>query len=256
MVPKGDSLAVAIEDQARKVRLDWLEMLHYRAVLNTPQLAAGFQVGDDLVRYGNSCRDLSSRIAQDYVAMWAAIASKCVKSFARSSEATLRIYQANEDGAVAMYPVEVSPLFEVNLGRWTIKFDQGLIAKLATHRASRLPNETGGVLVGHFDTLHHICYVVDMIPSPPDSIEWPISYIRGCEGLNAKVREVQKQTLDQLTYVGEWHSHPDKCSTKPSDDDIEAYGWISSQMNVEGLPAIMLIIGEGDKFTFVSTITA
>jgi len=38
-------------------------------------------------------------------------------------------------------------------------------------RYAKLPNETGGVLMGTFDTSEKIIYVVLVLPSPPDSIE-------------------------------------------------------------------------------------
>ena len=44
------------EDKERTIRLDWLEVLHYRAVLrDAPPLANSFQSKDARIRYGNSC---------------------------------------------------------------------------------------------------------------------------------------------------------------------------------------------------------
>ena len=40
----------------------------------------------------------------------------------------------------------------------------------------------GGVLIGVYDLQRQVVYVVDTIPSPPDSAEWPTLYIGGCEG--------------------------------------------------------------------------
>jgi hypothetical protein len=108
-------------------------------------------------------------------------------------------------------------------------------------------------LLGSFDTHRRICSIIDVIPSPPDSKEWPTSYIRGCEGLAAKVKSVQEQTLGQVNYVGEWHSHPRGASTRPSRDDFTAYGWLVGHMDMESLPAIMMIIGDRQQFRLVST---
>jgi proteasome lid subunit RPN8/RPN11 len=141
----------------------------------------------------------------------------------------------------------------ISLYEWTIVLDHWLLTKLAMFRQERLPNETGGVLVGNFDTQRRICFLVDSLPSPPDSEEWPMSYIRGCEGLREKVRHIESLTLKQLGYVGEWHSHPDGCPTRPSADDYKAYSWLVGHMQTETLPGIMLIIGENLTFSLVST---
>jgi integrative and conjugative element protein (TIGR02256 family) len=147
----------------------------------------------------------------------------------------------------------VTPLLQVQIGDWIVRFDKFVLDKLANSRKGKLPNETGGVLLGHFDTQRSICSVVDVVESPPDSEEWPTSYIRGCAGLQQKVREVETQTLDQISYVGEWHSHPKGAAVRPSIDDLKAYGWLSARMLAESLPAIMLIIGDAKRFCLVST---
>ena len=85
------------------------------------------------------------------------------------------------------------------------------------------------------------------------SVEWPTTYIRGSNGLAETVRKVEEQTLGQIGYVGEWHSHPRGASISPSEDDRKAYSWLVGHMNAETLPAIMLIVGDGSKFCLVNT---
>jgi integrative and conjugative element protein (TIGR02256 family) len=132
------------------------------------------------------------------------------------------------------------------IGEWTLIIDGGVVDRLATLRAGRLPNETGGVLLGAYDMDRRAIYVADTIPSPPDSVEWPTLYIRGCEGLPAAVASAAARTGRQLEYIGEWHSHPDRCSTRPSDDDLQVFAWLTERMAVEGLPALMAIAGGRD----------
>lgn len=256
LTPGGNCLVLAGEDSQRKIRLDWLEMLHYRGVINIPELKTVLAVKPGNVRYGNACRDLSSQVSQDDVAIWAAVASKNIKRLQHEERAFLRTFVTNENGETKLIEEEISALVFVEVGQWMVRFDQRLLNKLGEYRTSKLPNETGGVLIGHFDTHHRICSIVDFIPSPPDSVEWPISYIRGCEGLNEKIQAIKKQTLEQLQYVGEWHSHPDGASTNPSTDDLQAFAWLIQHMNKEDLPAIMMIVGEREGFRFVATANA
>jgi proteasome lid subunit RPN8/RPN11 len=49
-----------------------------------------------------------------------------------------------------------------------------------------------------------------------------------------------------LEYVGEWHSHPDGFSTRPSCDDRNVFRWIEDHLATDGLPPIMLIAGDSD----------
>jgi hypothetical protein len=95
-------------------------------------------------------------------------------------------------------------------------------------------------------------FPAEVVPSPKDSSEWPTSYIRGSAGLQAIVEGAESSTLGQVTYIGEWHSHPNRCDVLPSKDDLRAYQWLTSYMHAEGLPSIMLIIGEHRKFCIVS----
>jgi hypothetical protein len=142
--------------------------------------------------------------------------------------------------------------FQQQIGAWKLILDEKLLDRLATLRASKLPNETGGVLIGHYDLDRKTIYVVDTIPSPPDSAEWPTLYIRGSEGLLAQVQAVSDRTGGQLEYVGEWHSHPDACATLPSDDDLLVFAWLTEHLAVAGLPALMAIIGQqGSSSWFV-----
>lgn len=90
-------------------------------------------------------------------------------------------------------------------------------------------------------------YVVDVVPSPPDSKEWPTVYIRGAVVLRERVEEIQSRTSSMLQYVGEWHSHPDGYSCRPSSDDKKAFAWLTGLMKLDGFPAIMLIEGRNQR---------
>lgn len=253
MTPTGDGAIIAAEDVDRNVRLDWLEMLHYRSILSEKCIRESLRPRDGRYRYGNSCRDISVQLAQDDAAMWAAVVSRSIKQLAPTKKAVLEIYTRKPDGTTAVVRPQVTAPTRLALCEWTVCFDQWLLTKLARFRRQRLPNETGGVIVGSFDTQRRTCMLVDAIPSPPDSTEWPTSYIRGCEGLAAKVKEIGTLTAEQLGYVGEWHSHPDGFSTHPSYDDYEAYAWLVGHMNLEALPGIMLIVGQNREIRLVST---
>ena len=101
---------------------------------------------------------------------------------------------------------------------------------------------------------NRIAYLVDIIPSPPDSVEWPTLYIRGSHGLENVVTRVRERTDNQLQYLGEWHSHPDAYGTEPSGDDKRVFGWLAEHTARDSNPPVMIIAGQKDIRIFVSSI--
>jgi hypothetical protein len=69
-------------------------------------------------------------------------------------------------------------------------------------------------------------------------------YIRGSQGLARRIEEIRRITDAQLGYVGEWHSHPRGHGPSPSPDDRKVFAWLEQHMEPDGLPAVMLIVGE------------
>jgi len=153
--------------------------------------------------------------------------------------------------AIDRYSINIEKIYKEKIGKWTLFMDKFFIQKVKRFRSERLPNETGGILIGSFDLEYNIIYVVDSVLSPPDSEEWPMTYVRGCEGLERKVSRIQKLTLNNLEYVGEWHSHPDGHDCMPSTNDRIAFFWLIELMKIEGLPAIMLIVGDENRSSYI-----
>ena len=85
--------------------------------------------------------------------------------------------------------------------------------------------------------------IVDSIDSPSDSEEYPNAYIRGHNGLKDEVMRIENISIGNLTYVGEWHSHPSN-DTRPSGDDLILLKSISEFTYSQGNPGCMMILGE------------
>jgi hypothetical protein len=134
------------------------------------------------------------------------------------------------------------------IGNWTIYVDQQLVEKISEARLMRLPNETGGILIGGYDLERKKIYLVDTILSPADSREYPTAYIRGTAGVEAKLAAYDLATAEHLKYVGEWHSHPKGCALGMSEDDQILFAYLDKEMQAIGLPALMLIAGDDKKY--------
>ncbi|MBS0196232.1 MAG: ThiF family adenylyltransferase [Planctomycetes bacterium] len=242
--PSGTELVLLVEDQERTVPLDLLEHQLYRAVLNNPQLERHFHKPDGWLRYAHSCRDVSSRLPHDSAALFGAVASRAIRTALGSPSASISVWQSSPDLSVTKIDIPTSTIVRHNGFEWTIATDRALLDRIASLRSDRLPNETGGVLLGSFDLERKIAYIVDTIPSPPDSGEWPTGYIRGAKKLLPTLKKVGERSGHMLQYVGEWHSHPDGYSCRPSGADCVVFAWLTELMDRDGFPAIMLIAGE------------
>jgi Prokaryotic E2 family A/ThiF family len=78
LAPSGNDLVILAEDKKRSLKLDHLEMQYYRELCHDDRLADHL-ASVRKTRYANSCRDVSSQISQDSVALLSAIASGNLK---------------------------------------------------------------------------------------------------------------------------------------------------------------------------------
>lgn len=249
--PSGQDLVLLAEDAKRSIPLDHLEHQFYREVLRNPALEGHLKREDTRVRYAQSCRDVSSTLPQHLAALHAAIASKALRDVLSQPAAAIRVWRADQDMGVKTIELTPRPIFERDLGGWRVAADEQFFQRIAELRRGKLPNETGGVLIGSFDLQRKIIYLADTIPSPPDSKEWPTLYIRGSEGLAAEVKRLGEVTNGMLQYVGEWHSHPRKIPGLPSDEDCMVFAWLTELMDRDGFPAVMLIEADEGSSVFV-----
>jgi len=239
--PSGSDLVMLAEDNDRKIPLDWLEMIYYRELVRQRPLESHLSRAGDRVRYGQSCRDLSSTIPQEKVALHASIGSRAVRAVQSETSAMIAIWRSDDEMNVAKVGLRPELPVVEKYGDWILYTDQALLDKIHRLRADRLPRETGGVLVGAFDKQRKILYVVDVINSPPDSQEQPTLYIRGSAGLSAELERIRRVTAGGLDYVGEWHSHPEGVPCRCSPDDRRVFQWLTDLMRPEGSPPVMLI---------------
>jgi hypothetical protein len=88
--------------------------------------------------------------------------------------------------------------------------------------------------------------VIDAWDEPPDSRGSTAYFERGTGGLKGRVFDAMNRTMDQVRYVGEWHSHPRNHSTSPSGTDLTQILWLTKSLASDGCPALMIIVGDND----------
>jgi hypothetical protein len=244
--PCGNYLVMLCEDSERKITLDHLEM-QLNSILAAKDDYAEYYSLPSTIAYATSCRDITSRISQEHIALSAAAASKELKRVQVAASANIVIWSISDDGIAAdRYDGEL--WHSVSCGDWRVFIRGSLLQFLQTKRTERQPNETGGVLIGQYDFFRKIIYIADMIFSPDDSIEAPTSYIRGCENLPEQIQQIAKRTYNSFGYVGEWHSHPGSCTAMSSADE-SLLCTISEVNEAECLLGCMIICGGVDNFS-------
>lgn len=251
--PSGTDLVLLAEDKDRKVTLDRLEMQYYRHLIcRSDRYVNHLGVQGEGIRYGNSCRDVSSRIPQDAIAALSGIGSRAIRLALASDQAKIVIWKSDEPWfGITADEVSVQDVAKSKSGDWTIVTDRQVFTKALEFRAGKLPKETGGILVGSFDAQRKMLYVVDLLPAPPDSKEDRSSFVRGTEGVSEKRQEISDISAGWLDYVGEWHSHPEGCGCNRSPDDCRQCVWIADYMQVEGLPGLMLIVSDSEYMFYL-----
>ncbi len=250
--PAGTAVVLLVENTARTITLRDLEAQYHRLVQSDPALVDHLRAGPAL-RYSGSCRALTNRIPATSAALLSALGTRGLVEALKSDEAAVRIWKVAEDGAVHIIERRGAATYCVTLGEWTVAYDDELMANLTRLRDSRLPHETGGILLGIADMSRKCIHVAHALPEPEDSRGSPEGFERGIVGLRAAVNSAVAASLHQLSYVGEWHSHPPKSSPLPSAIDLEQLFWLGSELEHEGLPGLIAIAAEGGAFAFVLT---
>lgn len=244
LTPSGRGSALLLEDKQREIRADALEAQYYRALIQQ-EWGVGQLASAEAIRAGAGCRDRSVVMPVDQVQLHAALLSRRLRVKASGPRACIEVWAADSDGgAVAFHEVDVHPVKRARAGDWTIKWDTGLVAQLGEMRHSELPNETGGVLFGVTDQKLRTIHLVCASAAPEGSIATPAGFVRAPDGVEALRERIQHRTGMMVDYVGEWHSHPDGVGARPSGDDIALINSLAHRLNADGLPAVMVIVGD------------
>lgn len=249
--PQGTAVVLMAENADRTITLRDLEAQYHRIALTDPTLSDHLATGTTGVRYSGSCRALTNRIPGTNAAILSAIAAQGVVGALATKDATISIWSLESNGQVRLVRHDGAPVMRVTVGSWSVACDVRVFDDLAQMRQSKLPRETGGILLGIADMAKKLVHVAYALPEPDDSRGSTTGFVRGTSGLLAEVSRLTEATMYQLRYVGEWHSHPDRASPAPSATDLAQVMWLGRELESEGLPALMAIAGQDDKFGFV-----
>lgn len=146
---------------------------------------------------------------------------------------------------------EILSLMSVD-GRFGILLKTNQLQKITFYCAAALPNETGGILVGKYNSFFNTAEVTEIIKAPRDSSFGRAWFHRGVYGLKSQLRRFW---INNQYYLGEWHFHPHS-SPAPSSTDIIQIKKIAADKEYNCPEPILLIIGgnPADKCSASATI--
>jgi integrative and conjugative element protein (TIGR02256 family) len=244
LTPSGFGSVLLVEDTERHTRLGYLEAQYYREIINNEWGANHLtgHLGHQWV--GAGCRDVSAVISFEMVQLHAATLARRIRYARDQEEAGIYVWEADPlTGSLTAYKTAVFPTINSQCGLWSVVWDLAVREKLASYRAQCLPNETGGIILGYIDQKLGSIFVVDVLPSPPDSETSTSGFTRGISGLETKLDDVAKRTANIVGYIGDWHSHPPHSSARPSLLDAELVQTLAETLAMDGQPALMMIVG-------------
>lgn len=249
LTPSGTSSVLLMEDATRSLRVAALEAQYYRAVLRQDWGEDHLQA-PPAMRVGAGCRDRSLVMPATRIALHAALLNQGLQRATEVPSAVIRIWSMDGDaGGVQCYDISPSEVHKISAAPWTIYWDGELEYRLRSLRDQALPNETGGILVGVIDHKANTIYLVDAYDAPVDSVATPQDFIRGKEGVAEIRMRCMTRTRNMVDYVGDWHSHPRHTSAEPSQTDLELVEDLAQSLSADGLPAVMVIVGDKGGLT-------
>lgn len=251
LTPSGMSSVMLMEDASREIRLDELEAQYYAAVVTEDWGADHLAGNRGELWVGAGCRDISLVLSNELVQLHASILARQIRICSADQSARLRIWRSDDrTSGVHTVDVPVRRPIRKNLGTWTVISHEGVSERLRDQRIARLPNETGGVIVGYIDHPLKSVFVVDVLPAPADSEGSYSGFVRGIDGLAGLLQDISERTAGIVGYIGEWHSHPPRHSPWPSGDDMSLLAHCAQALAIDGVPALMLIVGEDGEVSY------
>jgi Prokaryotic E2 family A/ThiF family/Prokaryotic homologs of the JAB domain len=240
--PSGTDAVVLSEGRDRQPRLDQLEMSYYWRLVTEESLSGHLQRADSAFSLG-ACRTPSAQIPQTRVSCLAALVTDIVCTESWRAAGQIVLWRSSERG-IARHDFAGELFVSGQLGDWTVSVRAPLLAAIEGDRGRAGGLETGGILAGTWDRDRKIIYLVGHFDPPPDSQHEPTGFVRGMVGVHRTIMQIETSTAGNLTYIGEWHTHPQGHISAPSSEDEYLLRWVHDALQWSDAPALILIAAD------------
>lgn len=257
LADEGELGILMSEGKERNPRIDDLQMYLYDLAVDDDRIAAWLQrqkaesteIGSGLeeITIGLGCNSATMRMADDVISYHAALAAMSIKKRWTGDEerAGVQVSHLGDNltawGSVDFHKVaRIHELIPLNTADWVVRLSHKVYSLIQAQVAAALPNETGGLLVGFIHYKRRIIYVTRALPPPPDSAGFPYAFKLGVQDVPEQLQEIYQRTGGVISYVGEWHSHPNGAN-QLSATDLAAVKQIAAHLQRAGIPAHIMI---------------
>ena len=241
--PDGTDAVILAEPAVRGVTLRQIEAQYYRMIVDTPDLAGHLISREGRILYAGACRQVTNRMPESRVAYLSAAVAGELPRVLDAEEGQVIVFRRDARGMQTLRST-AHPWHAARFGAWVIMVSGDLSTELRGRRALALPAETGGILLGTVDTAAKVIHICMTLASPPDSVGSSTGFERGISGLRSRIATIASETSGQMSYVGEWHSHPAGSATTPSVTDLLQVADLATFLDLSRTPALMVIVGD------------
>ena len=243
-----------IEGSDGNPRVDDLMTVLFDASLYDPDISAwlvshranaGADPRLEEIDIGLGCSSNTMRLADDLVSYHTAAFARGLRDRIHQPVGQLQV--SSWDGACSVGGIRrytVQPLLvrpARNDSEWEIRICQPAAEVMRSELKRCRPSETGGLLFGRIRPERKVLHVTRALAAPTDSgaTEW--AFRRGVRDVPETVDRITYLSGGQITYVGEWHTHP-KGGTAPSPTDLIAAGEIRASLDRAGILTHLLVV--------------
>ena len=243
---------VFIEAKNRSVRIDDLMAEFYYLCFCDEELSKLIRTNN--IKYeviGQGCGSLTTIVSDATISLQAASMANIIQKrleYDSKDFGELYIGQIKNNINISWQNFEVFPPVVLNesIYNMQVRVSSRVINLIKAESKKYLPNETGGVLIGHISLVNSVFTIVDLIDAPEDSKRNPSYFELGTIGLQDQIESYEVKTNGLLTYIGTWHSHP--LGGGPSSIDKSMKEKLMKDR--ENCPSVCLIYSNGNFLTF------
>lgn len=165
------------------------------------------------IRVGEGCHSNTMRISDDTISAHAALMSSAIRYIYEGKQRNRIILSfAHRDfpGSMQTFTLPVVPYIQypcTNDASWTVRIPEDLLAEIRLKAKIAGQKENGGYLFGHIDYKRHIIYPLNNF-MPRDSRGTKSGFRLGTSGIKDYKKKIANRSIEQMEYIGDWHSHP------------------------------------------------
>lgn len=249
-VPKVDEIEASLFNYSRSNNevSDWLKRFR--------ELKYNLQDGQfEDITIGLGCNTNTMRLSDNVISYHAAVFSSYIKKalINENGEGEFLISYFDEDDLSKNYcrTAFLQDFITVKSSdnEWTTKVYRKTYERILYELNKCKPNEAGGILLGKLNIKDKVIYVTDMYV-PKDSKRWPYLFVKGTEGTEEYLKDINAITGDMVYYVGDWHTHPEH-STNMSCTDTNSLIELHEILKNYSYPAHIMIFNETEASSYV-----